>query len=444
MRRGADFGQAAHQEGEELMINTTDVRPLVHSDRVHSDLYTSPEIFQAEMDRIFHRGWVYVAHASEIPHPGDYVRKTIGTQPVIVARDRDDNVHVLLNRCSHLANLLCHDARGNSSTFRCPYHFWTFKNTGELVGTPYPGGYGRGFDRSGLNLAQAAHIAAHRGFIFASLGNDVPPLMDYLGPAAEALDRLCAFSPEGEVELTSGWLRHQTAANWKIVYENDIDGYHGNFVHRSMTIVANWTLIGEGDVTSEKSASRVRYLGNGHAELDWRPQFRKVGQKYLWLGAGNEERLAGYAASLAEVHGAQRAEEMLVDGPPHTLIFPNLYIGELFIMALQPVSPGETIQHQTAVRWKGAETFNRRVLQQTGASLGPFGMVVADDTAMYERNYSGMAAKQPEWLIRSRGLEREEVLADGTEESNVTDDTAHRGFWRDYVAVMTERTAVAS
>jgi hypothetical protein len=71
------------------------------------------------------------------------------------------------------------------------------------------------------------------------------------------------------------------------------------------------------------------------------------------------------------------------------------------------------------------------------------GMVVADDTAMYERNYQGMTAQQPAWLLRARGLEREEVLPDGTGSSNVTDDTAHRGFWRNYLTRMANRPGEA-
>jgi fatty-acyl-CoA synthase len=95
---------------------TRSVRSLVQPDRVHSDVYTDPQIFAQELDRIFHGGWVYVAHASEVAQSGDYVMKTIGTQPMIVTRDAAGEVQVLFNRCSHLANLLCHDPKGNSGT----------------------------------------------------------------------------------------------------------------------------------------------------------------------------------------------------------------------------------------------------------------------------------------------------------------------------------------
>src|SRR5437763_812797 len=77
---------------------------LIEPERVHSALYTDPAIFAQELERIFYRGWVYVGHVSEIAQPNDYVRKRIGAQDVIMTRDRDGEVHLLLNRCAHRGN----------------------------------------------------------------------------------------------------------------------------------------------------------------------------------------------------------------------------------------------------------------------------------------------------------------------------------------------------
>src|ERR1700741_2912329 len=86
---------------------------LVQPDRVHGSLYTDPAVFDAELERIWYRTWVYVGHESEVPEPNDYVLKSIGPQPVIMARDRDGAIHLLLNRCTHRANLVCDQPRGN-------------------------------------------------------------------------------------------------------------------------------------------------------------------------------------------------------------------------------------------------------------------------------------------------------------------------------------------
>ena len=79
----------------------------------------------------------------------------------------DGEVHLLLNRCAHRANLVCEDARGNSSSFRCPYHGWTFRNTGELLGYPYNKGYG-GKGKLDLGMGRVPRVESYRGFVFGS------------------------------------------------------------------------------------------------------------------------------------------------------------------------------------------------------------------------------------------------------------------------------------
>ena len=118
------------------------VAPRIEADRVHGSLYTDPDVFEQELERIWYRTWVFVGHVSEVPAPNDYVRKWIGPQPVIMTRDKQGQIHLLLNRCAHRANLVCDADKGNSSAFRCPYHGWTFANDGRLLGYPFNSGYG--------------------------------------------------------------------------------------------------------------------------------------------------------------------------------------------------------------------------------------------------------------------------------------------------------------
>src|SRR5438093_5846783 len=98
---------------------------LVKEDAVHRTLYTDPDIFIEEMRRIFGRTWVFVAHESEVPNPGDFKTDTMAGQPIIVSRHTDGRVYVLFNRCMHRGATVCELPSGNSSHFRCPYHAWT-------------------------------------------------------------------------------------------------------------------------------------------------------------------------------------------------------------------------------------------------------------------------------------------------------------------------------
>jgi fatty-acyl-CoA synthase len=408
------------------------VGALIEHDRVHGSLYTDPEIFARELERIWYRTWVYVGHISEVPEPNDYVRKSIGPQDVIMSRDKSGQVHLLLNRCTHRANLVCDAAKGNSSAFRCPYHGWTFANDGRLLGYPFNSGYGGTERKAELGLGRVPRVSVIHGFVFGSFAEDGPTLLEHLGGAAEAFERLVSLSPTGEVALTAGWLRHRAKANWKMLLENETDGYHPQFVHASIFSVAK---SGIGDLYGEKSTAVARDLGNGHSENDLRPEFRRIGEPLGWFGT-TPERVPDYVAQLEAAHGTERAREVLIDGAPHTMIFPNLFIAEIQLFVLQPVAVDETIQHVTAVQFPGCEDMNRRLLQQTIGSVGPAGFLLADDTEMYERNQRGVQARDPEWLVLARGLHRERVDEDGYLIGDATDEVPQRGVWRHYRTLM--------
>lgn len=403
---------------------------LLEPERVHSQLYTDPEIYAAELERIWYRSWVYVGHVSEIAEPGDYVRKKLGAQDVVMTRSRDGDVHLLLNRCAHRGNLVCEDTRGNSNSFRCPYHGWTYRNTGELLGVPYPQGYG-GKGRLTQGLGRVPRVGVHQGFVFGSMTPDGPSLSEHLGAAAGEIDRLVRLSPEGEVELTAGWLKHRTKANWKLLAENETDGYHPQFVHGAIFSVTGSPI---GQLYSDKSSAVTRDLGGGHSENDLRPEFRRHGEPMRWFGT-TEERVPSYVAAMRAKHGAA-AEDILVEGGPHVMIFPNLFIAEIQIFVIQPVAVDECVQYSTAVQLKGAAELNRRMLSQAIGSIGPAGMLLADDTEMYERNQHGLAMRDPEWLDIRRGMHRERVDDDGFRIGTATDETGMRGFWQHYRELM--------
>ena len=405
---------------------------LIEPGRVHGSLYTDPDIYALELERIWYRTWVYVGHVSEVPEPNDYVLKSIGPQPIIMSRDKQGEIHLLLNRCTHRANLVCDAAKGNSSAFRCPYHGWTFSNTGKLLGDPFNSGYGGREAKQDLGLGRVPRVASYQGFVFGSFAEDGPTLEEHLGAATDAFDRLVALSPTGEVELTAGWLQHKCKANWKMLLENETDGYHPQFVHSSIFSVAK---SGIGDLYGEKSTAVCRDLGNGHTENDLRPEFRRIGQPLGWFGT-KPEKVPDYVAQLEQTLGADKAREILIDGSPHVMVFPNLFIAEIQLFVLQPTAVDETVQHVTAVQYKGAPDMNRRMLQQTIGSVGPAGFLLADDSEMYERNQRGVHARNPEWLVIKRGMHRERQDEDGFTVGDATDEVPQRAIWKHYRSLM--------
>jgi phenylpropionate dioxygenase-like ring-hydroxylating dioxygenase large terminal subunit len=413
------------------METTTPWNHLLHADGVHGRVYVDHDIYQEEVRRIWRGTWVYVGHESEVPQRHDFVMKFLGPEPVIMTRDAEGRVRLLLNRCSHRGNQVCAKPRGNASVFTCPYHAWSFGSDGRLKHMSMPDGY-PGVDRSKLGLAEVTRVASYRGFVFGCFAPEGPALEEYLGGALEVFDRLVALSPEGEVEITAGFLQHQVAANWKLMLENETDGYHPTFVHSSIFGVAQ---SGIGQLYGRDSAALSRDYGNGHTECDLRPQFRKLDVPLGWFGT-TEERLPGYVRDMRQAYGEERARQILIDGTPHVMIFPNLFIAEIQLFVLQPVSVDETVQHVTALQFKGAPDLNRRMRQQTMGSVGPAGFLLADDSEIYERTHHGLLSSAPDYTFIGRGAHRERRDEAGYRVGDITDDLPSRGIWRHYRALM--------
>lgn len=411
----------------------SDALALIHPDRVHGSLYTRPDVFDEELRRIWYRTWVFVGHESEIPEPNDYVRRWLGPQELILVRDADGRIRALFNRCPHRGAQICQDPCGNNPVFRCAYHGWTFKTDGRSAGVAFPRGYGPDVDPTTHDLGQLPRVDSYRGFIFVSAAPSGGSLVEHLGAAADAIDRLLRMSPVEEVRVPRRWVRHEMAANWKLLVENETDGYHPAFVHGSVFRVSD---SGLGSLYRDSSPTRTRYLGDGHTENDLRPAYRERQHPLEWVGS-TPERAPRYVAAMREALG-DAADAAMIDGAPHVMIYPNLFIGEIHLTMFQPLRHDLTIQHSTSMEFVGGEELNPRALHQSTGSLGPAGLLLADDGEMHERTQRGLAAAQPEWVDLSRGMHREAPDDEGFMAGRVSDETSMRGIWQHYRELMAE------
>ena len=274
---------------------------LIQPDRVHGSLYTDPAIFDAELQHIWYRTWVYVGHESEVPNANDYVVKSIGPQSVIMTRDEQGEVHLLLNRCSHRGNQVCDYDKGNARSFRCPYHGWTFSNDGRLLGYPFPDGYG-GQDKSKLGLGRVTRVQSYRGFVFGSFAAEGPTLDEHLGGAAETIDRLVRLSPEGEVELTAGWLKHRVKANWKFSSRTRPTATtRSSCTPRSS---ASPTAASASSTATSRPRSRAT-SATGTPRTTCAPSSASATQPLGWFGT-TEERVPDYVSRMQAAYGDSR------------------------------------------------------------------------------------------------------------------------------------------
>ena len=240
--------------------------------RIPDWIYTDPEIYEREKERIFlGPHWNYVGLDCEAPNPGDYFRSYVGPFPAVVARDEGGEINVFENRCAHRGGEFCRAYRGNAKRFVCPYHNWTYTLRGELSAIPFrrgvkgKGGAPEDFDMSAHGLRRYG-VARRGGAIFATASDDVEPLEEYLG--ADILAEFDATFDSGEMKLL-GVHRNLVRSNWKLYQENLKDPYHATLLH---TYLTTFGLFVTGNETSIPVDPRGRHGGLLTRRPEGRPE----------------------------------------------------------------------------------------------------------------------------------------------------------------------------
>ena len=130
---------------------------LVDTDRgiISREIFVNDNIFADELEKLFARAWLLIGHDSQIPEPGDYFTSRMGTESVILCRDKQRQIHVFLNTCRHRGMKVCRYDQGNTPLFTCPYHNWSYATDGSLVGVPLHKQLYPDLDRSQWSLIEA-------------------------------------------------------------------------------------------------------------------------------------------------------------------------------------------------------------------------------------------------------------------------------------------------
>lgn len=220
-------------ENESIDDVLTEIREDLQGGTLPLRVFHDEDIFDAEMDRVFGETWELIGHVSEIPEPGDYVIRYIGQDPFIFTRDENEEVQVLFNSCRHRGTRICRAEQGNTTHFRCPYHGWTYNNSGDLIGVPKKQECFPDLDVSEWGLHSAPRIGTYSDLVFASLNPSIEPLEEYLGDMKWYLDSHLQLT-SGGMEVVGEPQRWRIDSNWKIGTENTAgDGYHTHITHKS-------------------------------------------------------------------------------------------------------------------------------------------------------------------------------------------------------------------
>ena len=407
----------------------------VMADRVHTSLYNDPAVFDAEMERIFNRTWVWVAHESEIPNPSDFVTTYVGLQPVIVNRDRKGAVHVMLNRCRHRAATVCEGKKGKANSFVCPYHGWSYAQDGSLRGVPMADGYDETFDKSQFGLIQL-RVESYAGLIFATFDKDGPSLSDFLGDAKPWID-LFMKQGGGYPVSTAGEHKFRFPGNWKIQLENTTDAYHFPVVHKSfLTSLDTET---EDLFSFLDGDGFVQDLGNGHSVMVMIPELIDLEEN---LDAPIPARFEALAEVLRKDHPEEAVRRIVraVGGTGFNVnLFPNLACSMAFFRVLRPISAKETeIRHIAITMRGGPEAANQARLRLHEHFQGPMGFGSPDDAEAWERVQKGAQAGPDQWVMLNRGLDGDGKGPNGSNRGDVCAETGMRAayqMWKRMMAV---------
>ena len=195
---------------------------------LEAPFYTSPEIFQADMEGIFERHWIFVGVEPDVPEAGDVMAIDVGRNAILIVRDDDENVRAYHNVCRHRGARLFHDEKGTVGNLVCRYHSWTYNLEGELIHADH---MGESFDPKCFGL-KPIHIRSVAGLLFICLAEDAPADFDEMASA------MAPYIAPHNIANTK--IAYQSdiveQGNWKLVMENNRECYHCGANHPELTV----------------------------------------------------------------------------------------------------------------------------------------------------------------------------------------------------------------
>ena len=404
-------------------------RPAVWIDRerqrfrVARRSFTDPGILQDEYRNIFDKCWLYVGHESELKKPNDFVMRTVARRGLLFTRDGQGRINAFFNTCPHRGAQVCRERTGNAKSFQCFYHGWVFGSDGRLKSQPGGESYSADFNQDGsANLVPVPRVDSYRGFWFVCFDRGVQDLRDYLAGAKEWLD-VIADQSEAGMTLVGGTQEYQIRANWKLLTENSIDGYHAINTHSTYV---DYLKNSQGSMSPVPFAGTGYDLGNGHAVIEYKaPWGRPVAQWIPLWGEEGKRELDRVYQRLVERLGTERADRIAFSNR-NMFIFPNLVVNDIMAITVRtyfPTAPDAMQVSGWALAPVEESAWARKFrLSNFLEFLGPGGFATPDDVEALEQCQRGFEnRREAPWSDISKGM--------GKAQASYDDELQMRAFW---------------
>jgi p-cumate 2,3-dioxygenase alpha subunit len=394
--------------------------------KVSRQAFVDPDILEAERAQIFDKCWLYLGHSSEIPKPGDFVTRQVGGRTILFARDAKGTLRAMLNTCPHRGAQVCREKHGNAKSFQCFYHGWVFGLDGALRSQPGESSYAPDFkERSTSNMQQVARFECYRDFNFICFDRNAASLDEYLGAVKEYID-VIADQAETGMTIVGGTQEYSMRANWKLLTENSIDGYHALTTHATYFDYLKATNGGLAPVPLDGAAHD---LGNGHAVLEYKaPWGRPVAQWIPMWGEDGKREIDRIYQGLVQRYGEERAKRIALYNR-NLFVFPNLVVNDIMAVTVRtyyPLAPDFMNISAWALAPREETDWARKYrLYNFLEFLGPGGFATPDDVEALEQCQRGFRnSAEAQWNDISKGMGKVTPAYD--------DELQMRAFWSNW------------
>ena len=229
-----------------LDLNKIEVvkNPIEKAHGLPNECYLNNDYLEFEKEKIFKNNWTMIGVASSVPNPGDAKPFNLLGIPILIVRNKENEVKVFHNVCSHRGFKLVDQECKLKNVIRCPYHSWSYDFNGKLTVTPHIGGLGKheveGFDKNNSNLKEIKSNI-WMDLIFININSNAKPFEDFIKPLE---DRWSKFISKKDQKLIrhstdNGYFNMTVNSNWKFAIENYCESYHLPWIHPELNKVSN-------------------------------------------------------------------------------------------------------------------------------------------------------------------------------------------------------------
>lgn len=331
--------------------------------------YTDTEFMHHERDRVLGTSWAGLWFASDLPQQGYAKPVEFMGLPLVITRNKQDEIKVFHNVCSHRGMILVKDEISVQGALRCPYHSWSYNLDGDLMGTPHIGGVGEhkveGFKHCDHGL-KPVRSAIWMDTIFINLSGDAVPFEDYIKPLSERWETFLGKTGLDHLQsaVNGKGMQIEIQSNWKLAVENYCESYHLPWIHPGL---------------------------NSYSKLE---------DHYHIMVDDDFAGQGSYAYRLSDEVGTAlpRFPEWPKDKleqAEYVSFYPNVLLGiqadHAFVMIIEPVSPNKSIEH-LRLFYVDEEALDDELAASRNATLESWRVVFSEDIDAVEGMQKGRSS----------------------------------------------------